>query len=121
MFQFIATNVLMISLGVILYAVVRTLPRIEENPSTPDEKGAWEKWITSGIPEKIDSALNSFLEKSLRRLRILLMKLDNSVTVRLGKIRPAPTVGKPKVEIDFADIAKKNENADDEQAKDARI
>ena len=104
MLQFILTNILMISLGTILYLVARTLPRIDGEPS--GKENILDRLANSEIPEKVDVVLNSFLEKFLRRLKIFLMKIDNFVSERLKKISVKD--GSSKAKIDFKDINEEN-------------
>ena len=106
MLQFVLTNILMVSLGTILYVSVRTLPRIEES-GAGEKKGMLERWIASEIPEKIDRALNGFLFKFLRKFRIVLLKTDNSVSERLKKINPGVSATAKGPAIDFKEIANK--------------
>ena len=108
MLQFIVTNIFLLSLGVILYVAVRTLPRIDEN-AMPEKKGAWERWLASGVPEKIDRVLNGFLFKALRRLKVFLLKADNAVNTRLQKIKPEGN-GAQKQNLDFKAIKEENNN-----------
>lgn len=104
MFQFIVTNVLMVSLGTILYLTVRTLPRIED-AGVPEKRGLLERWLTSEAPEKIDAVLNGFILKFLRRARVAVLKLDNSLTGQLKKIQLENGNGKGKPQIDFKTIS----------------
>ncbi len=109
MFQFIVTNILMISVGAIVFIIARTLPRLEPDVR-PEKKNILERWIASEIPERIDAALNGFLVKFLRRLKVLLLKVDNSLSGHLQKIKPeTPGTqngnGKAKPVIDFKEIA----------------
>ena len=94
----------MISLGTILYLVARTLPRIDGEPS--GKENILDRLANSEIPEKVDAVLNSFLGKFLRRLKILLMKVDNFVSERLKKISVNGDSSKAK--IDFKDINEEN-------------
>ena len=110
MLQFIATNVLMVSLGMVLYVVVRTLPRVEDS-GVPEKRGIWEKWIASGVPEKIDKWLNAFLAKFLRKVKIVLLKMDNSITSRLNKVRQDANGAQPKTNIDFKAIKEENKDS----------
>lgn len=103
MFQFIITNIFMVSLGVMLYVAIRTLPRIEENLAQ-DKKVIWERWLASEMPEKLDRALNGFLLKFLRRLKIVLLKIDNSLAKHLRKVHQANGNGTHKPQIDFRAI-----------------
>jgi hypothetical protein len=98
----------MISLGVILYIAVRTLPRIEESAPT-EKKSVMERWIASEVPGKLDAALNGFLVKFLRKLKVFLLKVDNSLSLRLRKINPeTDPLEKTKPNIDFSEISGKN-------------
>jgi hypothetical protein len=111
MLQFIFTNILLVSVGIVLYVTVRTLPRIE-NSGTEDKKGVLERWVASEIPERIDLALNGFLFKFLRKLRVVLLKADNSVSGHLQKIKPeSPSNGKVPA-IDFKEIASQNKSGE---------
>ena len=107
MLQFILTDILMVSLGTVLYLIARSLPRIGEEPTT--KQNMFERWVASELPEKFDIAFNNFLLKLLRKLKLLLLKADNSLTHHLKKIAPngngkeiGGLTGKPK--IDFKDI-----------------
>lgn len=102
MLQFFVTTIFMISLGTILYVLVRSLPRIDEEPSGVSERSALERWVASEIPERIDGVVNAFMGKFLRKLKIFLLKVDNSLTDRLQKIKSPNGSQKPK--IDFADL-----------------
>ena len=99
MFQFVVTNILMVSLGIVLYLVARALPRVDESIPTHGPLG---RWVTSEIPERVDLALNSFLGKFLRRMKLFLLKIDNILTERIKKIKTENGNGKAK--IDFNDI-----------------
>lgn len=100
----------MLSLGVILYVVVRTLPRVDGSVA-PDKKGAWERWLTSGMPERIDKALNGFLFKFLKRVKVLLLKADNAISGQLTKVKPEGNGGvTTKPGVDFRAIKENKEN-----------
>jgi len=107
MFQFIVTDLFMLSLGAILYLMVRALPRIAEEP---EKKSFLDRWAHSEIPEKVDVALNGFLFKFLRRVKIFILKLDNALSRELHKIKPVDGAVKPN--IDFKEIVeqRKEEN-----------
>lgn len=103
MTEFIFTLVLMICLGTVLYFTVQALPRIEEVPS--EEKGFLERWAHSEAPEKIDAAFNNFLLKFLRRVKVLVLKLDNALSRHLQKIKPEED---KRPAIDFKEISGQN-------------
>ncbi len=101
--EFIFAIVLMICVGTMLYLTVRALPRIKETPS--EEKGFFERWAHSEMPEKIDAAFNNFLLKFLRRIKILVLKFDNTLAKHLQKIKPEED---KRPVIDFKEINGQN-------------
>jgi hypothetical protein len=111
MFPFILTNVFLASVGVVLYVMARTLPRIEES-GAEDKKGIFERWIASEIPEKFDAALNSFLFKFFRRAKVAVLKADNSISAQLQKMKPENGNGKAPA-IDFKEISGQNKESEE--------
>ena len=101
--EFIFTIILMICLGTVLYLTVEALPRIEEVPS--EEKGFFERWAHSEVPEKIDASFNNFLLKFLRRTKVLVLKLDNALAKHLQKIKPEED---KRPNIDFKGMREQN-------------
>ena len=93
----------MICLGTVLYLTVQALPRIEEIPS--EEKGLLERWVHSEMPEKIDTAFNNFLLKFLRKIKVLVLKFDNTLAKHLQKIKPEED---KRPNIDFKEISGQN-------------
>lgn len=84
MVKLILNAAILLSLGVVLYVVVKALPRIEEsdnNSSLPEEH-----WAGAYI-EKIDVYVKSLAEKSLRRMRVWLLRFDNYVSKKLNAFR----------------------------------
>lgn len=106
MAAFIFTSILMVSLSTVLYLMVRALPRIVEEPRT-EESGLLDRWAHSQIPEKVDVALNGFLLKLLRRIKVFVLKFDNTLSKHLQRVKPEDTDKKPN--IDFKEIAGKAE------------
>lgn len=116
--QFIFTNLLMISLGTILYLVVRSLPRIadEEEVKKPN---ILERWLISDIPHKLDLMVNAYAGKLFRKLRIYVMRIDNFLNEKLRKINGAEKgglTGKEKPKIDLKDISMNNDEVEKEDA-----
>ena len=99
----------MLCLGTVLYLAVQALPRIEEVPA--DEKGFFERWAHSELPEKIDAAFNNFLLKFLRRVKVLILKLDNVLAKHLQKIKPEAD---KRPNIDFKEISGQNKEGSEE-------
>ena len=102
MLKFILTNIFMVSFGLVLYLLVRSLPRINEDEAK-DRQTVLDRWVASEIPEKLDATMNTFLAKFFRRLRIFLMRVDNFVSDTLKRI-PTEANGNNKKKIDFKEI-----------------
>ncbi len=108
MFQFVITNIFLLSIGAMLYLVTRSLPRVDTDEPREAKVRFIDRLATSEVPEKIDEAFNSFLAKFLRKLKVVLMKVDNALTQRLKKIKTENGNGKTPVGFD-AIIVQKNE------------
>lgn len=96
MFVFILNIVLMLSLGTVLFIVARALPRVQEeegSENTGRKNGLLERWVTSEIPERVDEFLSTFLSKTLRKLKVFLLKIDNNLSSHLKKIKPDASRG----------------------------
>lgn len=102
----------MVSVSVVLYLVVRALPRIVEEPQT-EKHGLLDRWAHSHIPEKVDTAVNGYLLKFLRRMRVLVLRFDNGLSKRLQKVKPEESDKRPN--IDFKEIAGQNKESEDGQ------
>lgn len=88
MHSFILEIFIMLSLGTVIFLVARALPRISDFEASAGETEKCEKRWWSALPlEKIDKIFNAFLEKTLRRVKLILMKLDNMVSRHLGKFK----------------------------------
>lgn len=96
----------MVSLSVVLYLVVRALPRIAEGQGRGVTDLEENHPIRSHIPEKVDAVLNGFLLKFLRKLKVVVLKIDNSLSKHLQRIKPEENGKKPS--IDFKEIAEQN-------------
>lgn len=89
--------------------MARALPRVKEEETTIIKKGLLEKWIASGMPEKIDNLINSFLEKFLRKVKIYLLKIDNFLAQHLNKSKLNSNGVSRKESIDFKEVSDKND------------
>ncbi len=74
----------MVSLGTILYIMARLLPRIDDTEtSVPTMKTHW----TMEYIEKFDKWVKSWWEKTLRRVEIMILKLDNIIRNKLTNLK----------------------------------
>jgi hypothetical protein len=107
MLEFILINILFISLGGILYIIAKTLPRIDENgDQIIEKKSNLEKFIISDLPHKFDKNLNFYTGKFFRKLKILILRLDNYLTHKLKNMN---LNGEDK-KINFNDLNGKSED-----------
>ena len=100
MLFFIATDVFMLALGVVLYLMVRALPRVPDDSS--DRQGFLDRLAHSEVPEKIDAAMDAFLLKMVRKLKVFILKIDNALSRHLRKINADE--GSAKAVADFGDF-----------------
>jgi hypothetical protein len=120
MYNFILQTVLMLSLGTIIYLMARAIPRVGDEVSEPTTK--IDRWLNSLRLEKFDVLLGNFLEKALRKAKLILMKLDNVTSNYLDKIKQTklngngqkdkegkPTLFDTKIEITEIEITEDNE------------
>ncbi|MDR3582061.1 MAG: hypothetical protein P4L67_02175 [Candidatus Pacebacteria bacterium] len=117
MVEFIFSTILMLCLGTVLYLTVRALPRIEEAPAGEGEvpKNLFERWAHSELPEKIDAAFSGFMLKFLRRVKIIVLRIDNAIAKGLRKVQPQEN--RANTSIDFKEIS--GQNTEDVERKDA--
>ena len=107
MVQFIVTNILLVSLGAVLYIVARALPRIREDDGGRERETFLDRLVMSEIPHRVDTALNTYTGKIFRKLKVSLMRFDNYLTEKLKKMS-AETNGNNKPKIDFSDLNDSN-------------
>ncbi len=87
MAELILQVVLMASLTVMVLVAARAVPRVPE--ARAGHGAAVERWIRSLPLEQIDAFLHTALYKGLRRLRLLLLKIDNRIGRYLEKAKGA--------------------------------
>jgi len=115
---------LMFSLSGVLYLMVRALPRVAELDGAGavgadgavldlSNRNILDRWAHSHMPEKIDAVFNEWLLKFLRRFKIITLKLDNTITKHLHKIRRDTAEADKKAAIDFKEIS--GQNKEDEK------
>lgn len=99
----------MIGLGMTTYLLAAALPRIEEKNETVKIK-LLERLARSEIPEKIDIELNKFLEKFLRKSKVLMLRLDNNINTLLNRIKTK----EEKEEKSLEHLTKKAQNSEND-------
>ncbi len=87
MYNFILQISLMASLGIMVYLFARGVSRVSDSIEEDAQKSKFDKLIDFLPLEKIDLVINEYFEKILRKIKLILMKLDNVVSNRLDKIK----------------------------------
>jgi hypothetical protein len=91
MFDFILQTILFISLALIIYLFARALPRVDDSGKVIHSKSIFDR-ILSRLPlREIDTRINTSFEKFLRKMKIVVMKSDNLINIRLDKIKKINT------------------------------
>ncbi len=85
MTSFILQILVFVSLGLIVYLLVKAAPRVGNEP-LPKQVNPFDKLMAKVPMAKIDENINSFLSKFLRKSKVVIMKIDNFINHRLGKL-----------------------------------
>lgn len=88
MYNFVVEMSMLVSLGLIVYLFARAVPRIAQNrPEDIQPLSGFDRFVNKLPLEKIDRGLHSFFEKTLRKMRIVLMKIDNYINSHLKSLK----------------------------------
>ncbi len=87
MFDFIIQLVIVGGLGAIIVILGRALPRVEEESSHVDNRGAIDRMMKKIPMSSIDAAIAGFLEKGLRKIRVVNLKIENLVNSGIARLR----------------------------------
>lgn len=83
-------------MGIIVYLFGRAIPRvsdIEENIPKDSFQSRLDNLIARIPFDEIDIVFSTFIEKTLRKIKLLLMKWDNVVTSHINKMRKTSNGG----------------------------
>ncbi|MFH1162295.1 MAG: hypothetical protein V1696_03410 [Candidatus Jorgensenbacteria bacterium] len=86
MAAFLLEMLMVVSIGVVLYLLARTLPRVSDIDTSPTPGAPAPHWLMDRL-EKLDEEILSITEKFLHRLRVVLLKLDNTMTGKLKRFK----------------------------------
>jgi hypothetical protein len=90
MYNFTLQIIILVSLTVVVLVSARALPRLTEEEKRAESRRAnfFDRAIVSKLPlDKFDRQAHTFLEKFLRRLKVLVMKTDNFVDDRINRVK----------------------------------
>ena len=74
------------SLGLIIYLLAKAAPRVSDQAEPIRIPNPFDKMMAKLPMAKIDENINSFLAKFLRKSKVVIMKIDNFINHRLGKL-----------------------------------
>ncbi len=86
MYDFIVHIVLVGSLGIMIYLLARALPRVADEQGVL-QSGFFDRLVERLPLQRIDLVISGALEKLLRKAKILVLKLDNTINRYLEQIR----------------------------------
>jgi hypothetical protein len=86
MYNFVLQIIVLVSLGVVIVLMARALPRVSDAAAPSRGPNLFDRLMGKLPMAKIDAAINSFFAKLLRKSKVLLMKTDNFINHRLGKL-----------------------------------
>ena len=89
MYEFLLQIILIAGLGAMVYILARALPRVPEVDGAPSAPlpARLERWVKKLPLAEIDAAILSFLEKVLRKVRVVIMKIENAVNSGISRLR----------------------------------
>lgn len=115
--------IMVASLGAVLYIAARVLPRVDEAEVDTVVPHTVVVRLTSYF-ERFDEWFAFISEKFLRRLRVILLKLDNVVTAKLGQFKkesnPMPQ-GIPDISKHEEEEKKEEKNGEGEVKEESKV
>jgi hypothetical protein len=102
MVNYLLEVLMMVSVGLILYLFARALPRVNDADLDAKPQPGLPHWV-HGYLEKLDEWLLATIEKTIRRIRLWILKVDNSLSEKLKRFKRDatketgfPTIDAPK-------------------------
>ncbi|MEK7554634.1 MAG: hypothetical protein AAB518_01455 [Patescibacteria group bacterium] len=87
MYDFILQIILFGSLGVIVYLMARAVPRVVDTGEPVHPTGRFDRMLSRLPLRQVDDRLNGYFEKFLRRVKVFILRFNNSVDAKLAKLR----------------------------------
>ena len=87
MYDFLLQTSFFLSIGAILYLMARAVPRVSDAKPETHAPGVFDKLLSKLPLGALDERLEVFFEKSLRRVKVLILKLDNLINRYLGRFK----------------------------------
>ena len=98
MYDFVLQIITVLSGAVIIYILSRGLKRVEDSTVEQGESffARLDKWFKKLPLQKLDELFLGFLEKFLRKVRVLNLKVENAINHSIGKLRHSDKENKEK-------------------------
>ncbi len=84
----------MVSLATIIYLFARAVPRVQDSAMQTRGRDYFGELFDKFPLEKADAFMSMLLERFLRSLKVVILKLDNLLTGHLKSLRSASLSGK---------------------------
>jgi len=98
MLSFLVELILLISLGTLIYLFAGVLPKIEHDSNVLH--GGILSLVNKYVSlDKLDEFFHGFFEKTLRKVKVILMKLDNIINAYLDQIKVYSSIADSKEEM----------------------
>lgn len=99
MYNFVLQTIVLISLGAIIYLFARALPRVSEAVSLEPRRRSLEEFLKKIPLEKADAFSSYWLERFLRKLKIVILRFDNLLTKHLKNLKQRAVGNGGKLEL----------------------
>lgn len=87
MYDFLLQIFFVSSLAVIIYLMARALPRLANGEEPKNLYYYLEHWLEKLPVHKMDERLNSYFFKTLKKVRVVVMRVDNKIVRGLNRIK----------------------------------
>ena len=87
MYDFLLQTIFFVSLGLVVYILARAVPRVSDTGEAMHTPGRFDRLLMKLPLHKIDERLNVFFEKTLRTMKVWIMKSGNVVDERISRLK----------------------------------
>lgn len=77
----------MVSLGVMVYLIARAIPRVGEEERPAEKIEGVPRTLIATSLERVDRLISAATEKTLRRVKVLMLKIEGAISRSLEKKR----------------------------------
>ncbi len=87
MYDFLLQLFFISSLAVMVYLMARALPRVANGEEPKNFYYYLEQWLERLPVHKVDERLNNYFFKTLKKVRVVVMRVDNKIVHGLNRIK----------------------------------